>query len=102
MSERGTVIHKIDLEVERCREAAYKSMRINDCWILEELPSGEMKVHQHSHNGVAPQSTYPTRRKAASRLLQLLGIGPVAPQDYPEKVCIGEINSEQRNTDTAP
>jgi hypothetical protein len=44
--------------------------------------------------GVGPPTTYPTLRKAASRLLQLLGTGAVAPQTWPEEICIGSVTTD--------
>ena len=52
----------------------------------------EFGVYHQTKDGVAPYSTYPNARLAASRVLQLLGIGPVAPQDYPEEIGIGHID----------
>lgn len=63
-------------------------------WIITEEPDG-FWVHCHTEDGVAPPTRYPTKRLAASRILQLLGVGPVAPQDHPEEVCIGHIKTEQ-------
>lgn len=68
-------------------------------WIIEERVA-EFIVHNWTGEdaphgaGVGPGSSYPTLRKAAARLLQLLHVGPVAPQTWPESVCIGSINSE--------
>lgn len=68
-------------------------------WIIEER-GAEFIVHTwygptwKNGAGVGPASTYPTLRKAAARLLQLLGTGPVAPQTWPERVCIGSVNME--------
>lgn len=65
-------------------------------WIIEERGS-EFIVHRWSGSewkngaGVGPPSAYPTLRKAAARLLQLLGVGAVAPQTWPEQCCIGSI-----------
>lgn len=67
-------------------------------WIIEERGS-EFIVHTWSGpghingSGVGPPSSYPTLRRAASRLLQLFGIGPVAPQTWPEEACIGSITT---------
>lgn len=63
-------------------------------WIIVEDADG-YSVHVHTIDGVAPPSTYPTKRLAASRLLQLLGIGPVGPQDHPESVCIGRLETDE-------
>jgi Uma2 family endonuclease len=68
-------------------------------WLIEEA-GGQFTVHHWTGPdwingpGVAPQSDYPTLRKAAARLLQLLRVGPVAPQTWPEEVCVGVINRE--------
>jgi hypothetical protein len=62
-------------------------------WMIVETPEG-YEVHQHSAASVWPPTTYPTKRLAAARLLQLLGIGPVAPQTHPESVCVGYVRSE--------
>jgi hypothetical protein len=67
-------------------------------WIVEER-GAEFIVHDwmgpsYVHGpGVAPASVYPTLRKAAARLMQLFAVGPVAPQTWPEKVCIGSITT---------
>lgn len=49
-------------------------------------------VYQQTRDSVAPYIKYPTAQLAASRILQLLQLGPTAPQDYPEEVGIGEID----------
>lgn len=63
-------------------------------WILVEEGDGTYSVHEHMIDGVATPCIKPNKREAASRLLQLLGIGPVAPQDYPESICVGEITQK--------
>lgn len=68
-------------------------------WFIEET-GGEFVVQEWmgpdaKHGaGVAPPSSYPTLRKAAARLLQLLGTGAVAPQTWAESVCIGEVTMD--------
>jgi hypothetical protein len=62
-------------------------------WIITETQEG-YTVDVHSADGVAPQTLKATRYAAAARLLQLLKLGPVAPQIGPESVCIGFIASE--------
>lgn len=72
-------------------------------WIMEERGS-EFIVHMWSGSGakngagVSPCSCYPTLRKAAARLMQLFATGPVAPQTWPESVCIGEISQSPQET----
>ncbi len=60
-------------------------------WIIVEEGDGTYSIHEHSTDGVAPPTIKTNKREVAARLLQLLGIGPVAPQDYPESICIGEV-----------
>lgn len=67
-------------------------------WMIEER-GAEFVVHTwlgddwKNGAGVGPPSSYPTLRKATARLLQLLEIGPVAPQTWPESVCLGTITT---------
>lgn len=56
--------------------------------------NGAFEIHKHTADSVCPPSTHKTKRKAAARILQLLHIGPVASQSYPEEVCIGEFIKE--------
>ena len=63
-------------------------------WIIEER-GADFVVHDWSPGGVGPTSEYPTLRKAAARFLQLLRTGVVAPQTWPEEVCIGSIETEE-------
>lgn len=49
---------------------------------------GEWWVLQHSESGVFPQSRHPSARLAVARVMQLLHVGPVAPQTHPETACI--------------
>lgn len=45
---------------------------------------------------ISPKCSYPNAYKAAARLLQLMDIKlPVTPQDWPERICIGEIPDDQ-------
>lgn len=63
-------------------------------WIIVEEGNESYSIHEHTSDGVAPPTMKPNAREVAARLLQLLGIGPVGPQDYPESVCIGTIDYE--------
>ncbi len=72
-------------------------------WIIEEN-GADFTVHQWSGNdaqfgaGVAPPSSYLNLRKAAARLLQLLHLGPIAPQTWPEEIGIGTVSMEPNDT----
>ena len=74
-------------------------------WMIEERGADFIVHSWHGQDdpngaGVGPASSYPTLRKAAARLMQLLHVGPVAPQTWPEKVCIGEISLEHSPKET--
>jgi hypothetical protein len=43
---------------------------------------------------VYPHTQKATAREVVARLMQLMEIGPVAPQTYPERVCIGFTETE--------
>jgi hypothetical protein len=58
-------------------------------WIIVEEGDGTYSIHEHMIDGVAPPTVKPDKRSVAARLLQLLQIGPVAPQYYPQEHCIG-------------
>jgi hypothetical protein len=60
-------------------------------WAIVEMPNGNFQVYEQSEDGVAPQSEYPTKRKAVARFMQLMRVGPVAPQTWPEEICIGRV-----------
>ena len=69
-------------------------------WIIVEEGDGTYSIHEHMIDGVAPPITKPNKREVAARFLQVLGIGPVAPQDHPEDVCCGTI--EYKSADIIP
>lgn len=62
--------------------------------VLKEFEDGSWTIDEGS-NPLAgegwPTVRKPTARQAVARLLQLLDMGPVAPQTTPERVCIGEL-----------
>ncbi len=62
-------------------------------WAIVEMPNGMFQCYCQTHDGVGPPTEYPTLRKAASRFLQLLGTGVVAPQTWPEDICIGHVQT---------
>lgn len=70
-------------------------------WVIEER-GAQFIVHTWSGSewtngaGVGPPHEYPTLRKATARFLQMLGVGPVAPQTWPESNRIGSVDVESR------
>lgn len=81
-------------QIKRDTFDAFKDSR--NVWIIEERGADFIVHSWNGENGagVGPPSSYPTLRKAAARLMQLLHVGPVAPQTWPEAVCIGTINMD--------
>ena len=59
--------------------------------IIKE-PDGTFGVYQQTAGSVAPYFKYVNAQLAAARVLQLLGIGPIAPQYWPEEVGVGSID----------
>ena len=85
---------RMDAETDEMQTHWNESWRHKRRWILVEEGDGTYSVHEHMTDGVAPPITKPNKRDAAARLLQCLGVGPVAPQDYPEEICVGEITNK--------
>lgn len=71
--------------------------RLNRRWIILEA-NGQFEVHTHTSDGVAPPSVYPTARRAVARIMQLMNVGPVAPQTWPEEVCVGSVTFDDDGT----
>lgn len=69
-------------------------------WIIVEEPDGKYSVTDLMKDGIGPCILKPGKREAAARLLQLMALGPVAPQDWPEEICVGEI--EYKSADILP
>lgn len=80
----------LDAEIVAFQDGYHSQFRDKRRWIIVQDDSGFI-VHVWTVDGVAPPTTYPTKRLAAARVLQLMGLGPVAPQDHPEEVCIGSV-----------
>lgn len=78
-------------EIAWIKSQHFKDFR--NVWIIEERDA-QFVVHHWSPGGVGPTSSYPTLRKAAARLLQLLHTGPVGPQTWPEEACISSADIE--------
>ncbi len=85
-------------EIKREHFDRFKNSR--QVWFIEEH-GADFTVHtwhggdwQHGA-GVGPATSYPTLRKAAARFLQMLGTGPVAPQTWPEDICVGSVTTRE-------
>jgi hypothetical protein len=86
----------IEEEIEHIRQENLSRIALAHRTIMIVEIDGKFEVHEHTPTGIAPVSDYPTKQKAAARVLQLLHIGPVAPQTWPEAVCIGTVYSDER------
>jgi hypothetical protein len=61
-------------------------------YVITQHDDGRFVLEESDDRGnVWPPVEKPTARAIVARLMQLLDIGPVAPQITPEEVCIGEI-----------
>ena len=58
-------------------------------FVLTEREDGSWSIEESDGSSVWPTTTKKTKREMAARLLQLLDLGPVAPQTEPERVCVG-------------
>ena len=76
-------------EIAAENRAAWAGKRL---WCVVEEADGYY-VHSHAPDGVSPSSRYGTKREAVARLMQLLHIGPVAPQTHPEKAVISTVEN---------
>lgn len=92
-----------DEEIADIKRETFDRLKVSRrVWIIEEN-GADFMVHQWSGlnseygPGVAPQSNYPTLRRAASRLLQIMHTGPIAPQTWPEEVCIGAVSLQPKS-----
>lgn len=84
-----------DKDVVAIKQSTFETLRdARRVWMIEETGDGRYVVRDWMPDGVSPSSEYPDKRKAAARLLQLLHVGPVAPQTWPESVCVGTITYE--------
>ena len=63
----------------------YLLIDLGDHWTLREM----------TRDSVMPPCDKNTPREIAGRLLQLLQTGPVAPQSFPEEICVSEINGKR-------
>lgn len=82
--------------IDEIKDEHIANLRNRNLIIIEAGDYG-YRVHQWMPDGVAPQSDYDTPHEAAARVLQLLKIKEaVKPQDWPEEVCIGRIETDEK------
>ena len=82
-------------EIEKMQREWFEAHRHATRYLVVQELDG-WSVHVWTIDGVAPPTTYPTKEQAAARLLQMMDIGqPITPQNWPERVGIGFIETEQ-------
>ena len=92
-------MQQLDPMIVEIQDKFHAKNRMKRRWILVQEEGGRITIHEHSADGVAPPCEYQNRRIAASRLLQLWGIGPVSPQTHPEEICLGSVTFDNLVTD---
>ena len=61
---------------------------------LTEHVDGSWTINEYAGSSRWPPVHKPNTREMVARVMQLVGIGPVAPQISPEDVCIGSVTAE--------
>lgn len=79
-------------DVAEIKRENYAAFIDREMWAIIDLPNGRFGVYWQSAGGVGPTTEYNTKRQAVARLLQLIGTGPVAPQTWPEEICVGYVD----------
>jgi hypothetical protein len=85
---------RMDAEMDEMQAYWPTVWRHKHRWTIVDEGDGTFSVHEHTSDSICPPITKPNKRDAAARLLQCMGLGPVAPQDYPEEICVGEITNK--------
>ena len=86
----------MDWSIDAIKDEHIANLRKREVFMIERSEYG-YRVHHWTADGVGPQSDYDTPHEAAARVLQLLNIKePVKPQDWPERVCIGRIETDDQ------
>ena len=52
-------------------------------------------IEEQCGENISPQTHKATAREVIARLMQIMNVGPVAPQTFPEEVCIGHVETAQ-------
>ena len=80
----------MDKEIAEIAEENRNAWAGKRLWCVVEEADGYY-VHSHAPDGVSPSSRHGTKREAVARLMQLLHVGPVAPQTHPETAVISNV-----------
>ena len=80
----------MDKEIAEIAEENRNAWAGKRLWAIVEEANGYI-VHSHAPDGVSPSSRHGTKREAAARVMQLLHVGPVAPQTHPETAVISNV-----------
>ena len=63
-------------------------------YTITETSDGFIIEEQCGEN-ISPQTHKATAREVIARLMQIMNVGPVGPQIFPEEVCIGYVETAQ-------
>jgi len=77
----------MDKEIEEIKREKFANIKNSECIVIERT-GPDWVIHRWNDESVDPISVYSSARLAAGRILQLLHIGPVGPQDHPETIEI--------------
>lgn len=80
-----------DPEIDAMKDGYYARWRDREVLVIERIPDAGWVVHWHTESSIAPPTEYGTKREAVARVMQLMQTGVVAPQTWPESVCVGEV-----------
>ena len=67
-------------------------------YTITETSDGFALEEQCGEN-ILPQTHKATAREVIARLMQIMNVGPVAPQTFPEEVCIGYVETSNSGKD---
>lgn len=73
-------------DIDIIKSEHYEANRHKEIISIVREDNGQFGIYQQTERSVSPYIKYPTARLAAARALQLLNIGPVAPQYKPEEI----------------
>lgn len=79
-------------DINEIKSEHYESNREKTIVAIVQEDDGVFGIFYQTQKSVSPYIKYANARLAAARALQLLGLGPVAPQDHPEEIVIGKID----------
>jgi len=84
----------LDAEIEAMADKHWELGRGKPRWLIIDM-GDHFTLREMSQDSVMPPCDKQTKREIAARLLQVMEIGPVAPQNFPEEIGINMINDKR-------